>query len=319
MRSMWKASPVFIAIILVEIFVSNYRHKKVYSWRETITNFYLSFTNAGLDLLIRGFYLLVLLFFYRLHFFTIENPLLYWCCLLILVDFQFYWLHRMEHYCRIFWAVHVTHHSSEHMNMTVAFRSSVLQPLYRFIFFIPITILGFQPLDILLLYSLTQFWSLFVHTELIGKLGWFEYLFVTPSHHRVHHASNAIYLDRNLGMVLIIWDRMFGTFQPELPKEEYQPIRYGLTKPLENKNAITIIFHEWINIWNDIRRKDISLKNRIRYLFMPPGWSHDGSRKTSMELRMKEKYSNSKVPEDNQEKNEYDFHLLASANLDNTK
>ena len=282
---MWEESWIYILIIGVEIFLSNYHHKKVYTWKETLTNFYLSLLNGGMDLLVRGLYLLVLTFIHKYAFFTIDQPVLYWLTLLILLDFQFYWLHRMEHFCRLFWAVHVTHHSSEEMNVTVGFRSSVFQPLYRFVFFIPLAFLGFKPLDLLVVYSLMQFWTIFVHTEFIGKLGFLEYFMVTPSHHRVHHASNVLYLDKNMGMMFIVWDRLFGTFQQELPASEYEPIRYGLTTRIKKRNPVTVIFHEWSEILRDLRRKDISWKQKLQYLFRPPGWSHDGSRLTSEQLR----------------------------------
>jgi len=138
------------------------------------------------------------------------------------------------------------------------------------------------------MYSATQIWGIFVHTELIRKMGWLEYILITPSHHRVHHASNAKYLDKNMGMFLVIWDKMFGTFQPELPAEEYQPIKYGLTKNLENPNAATIVFHEWVAIFKDVFQKNISFRERWNYLFGPPGWSHDGSRLTSEQMRVAE-------------------------------
>jgi hypothetical protein len=127
-----------------------------------------------------------------------------------------------------------------------------------------------------------------VHTKLIDKMGWLEYIFVTPSHHRVHHASNPKYLDKNMGMFLIIWDKMFGTFQPELSDKTYQPIQYGLTQPLEKESWNNIIFHEWKSICSDLKRKDIGWRQKIHYLFGPPGWSHDGSRLTSEEMREKE-------------------------------
>jgi hypothetical protein len=111
---------------------------------------------------------------------------------------------------------------------------------------------------------------------------------VTPSHHRVHHASNPKYLDRNLGMLLIIWDKLFGTFQPELPAREYAPIKYGLTRPLEKETPVTIVFHEWNSIWKDVFSAKISWRDRWRYLFGPPGWSHDGSRMTSEDMRQNE-------------------------------
>jgi sterol desaturase/sphingolipid hydroxylase (fatty acid hydroxylase superfamily) len=171
------------------------------------------------------------------------------------------------------------------MNFTVGFRSSVFQPLYRFIYFIPLAFLGFKPLDIVFMYSATQIWGIFVHTELIGKMGWLEYILVTPSHHRVHHASNPKYLDKNMGMFLIVWDQLFGTFQPELTEEEYQPRKYGLTKPLEDQGPVNVIFHEWNEIGKDLARKDIGWKEKWHYLFGPPGWSHDGSRLTSEQMR----------------------------------
>jgi hypothetical protein len=135
------------------------------------------------------------------------------------------------------------------------------------------------------MYSATQIWGIFVHTRMIKKMGWFEYVLITPSHHRVHHASNPKYLDKNMGMFLVIWDKMFGTFQPELSESAYQSIKYGLTKNIEKPNAITIVFHEWKQMWKDVFQKNITLRQRIGYLFGPPGWSHDGSRLTSEELR----------------------------------
>jgi sterol desaturase/sphingolipid hydroxylase (fatty acid hydroxylase superfamily) len=285
---MLRSTPFFILVIALEIFLSNYHHKKLYNWKETATNFSLSLFNGGLDLLIRGSYLLVLSYAWDNRFTAINNSIVYWLTLVLSIDFVMYWLHRLEHYCRLFWAVHVTHHSAEHMNASVEFRSSLFQPLYRFIFFIPLAMLGFTPIDIFFTYSLMQTWGLFVHTEIIRRLGVLEYFMVTPSHHRVHHACNVKYLDKNMGFFFIIWDKMFGTFQRELTAEEYEPIRYGLTKPLENTGPVNVIFHEWVSIWKDIMRKDIGWKARFGYLFRPPGWSHDGSRQTSEELRAKE-------------------------------
>src|SRR5690606_22644075 len=139
------------------------------------------------------------------------------------------------------------HHSSSHYNISVGFRSAVLEPLYGYLFFIPIAFFGFQPADIFFMFALTQIWGVLTHTEKVRKLGWLEYILVTPSHHRVHHASNPLYLDKNMGGVLIIWDKLFGTFQQELPAQSYQPIRYGLTSPLQNPGFGNIIFHEWKN------------------------------------------------------------------------
>jgi sterol desaturase/sphingolipid hydroxylase (fatty acid hydroxylase superfamily) len=282
------STPVYLIIIGVEILLSNYHHRKLYSWKDSVANVYLMLLNGSIDLIFRVFYLLVLGFVYEHRWISFTNPFAYWFLLLLGEDFLYYWLHRFDHEIRLFWAVHVTHHSSNHMNFTVGFRSSVFQPLYRFIYFIPLAWFGFKPIDILFVYSATQIWGIFVHTELIDKMGWLEYIFVTPSHHRVHHASNPKYLDRNLGMFLIVWDQLFGTFQRELPDAAYQPKKYGLTTPLVQKTPVTIIFHEWQSIWKDVTRNDIRWKDRWKYIFGSPGWSHDGSRMTSAELRQLE-------------------------------
>ena len=282
------STPLYIIIIGAEVLLSNYRHHRLYSWKDTLTNIFLMLANGSIDLLFRGVYLLVLFQCYKHHWISVTNAFSYWFLLVLAEDFLYYWLHRWDHEIRFFWAVHVTHHSSEYMNFTVGFRSSVFQPLYRFVYFIPLALLGFRPLDIIFIYSATQIWGIFVHTELIHKMGWLEHILVTPSHHRVHHASNPKYLDKNMGMFLIIWDQLFGTFQPELPDEEYQPRKYGLTKPLEKTGLSSVIFHEWRQICIDLLRRDIGWKEKWNYLFGPPGWSHDGSRMTSEEMRKAE-------------------------------
>ena len=277
-------TPIYILVIGIEVLLSHFHLKKYYSIKETLMNVYLCLLNGGIDLLFRAIYLVVLLWFYKFHVVNFSfNPWLYWILLFILEDIAFYVEHRVDHYCRIFWAVHVTHHSSEEFNLTTGFRSSVLQPIYRFVYFIPLVLLGFQPIDIVFMYSLTQIYGILVHTQYINKMPrWFEAVFVSPSHHRVHHASNILYLDKNMGMVLIIWDRLFGTFQQELQEE---PVKYGLTKQLDNPHhPAKIIFHEWMDLGTDLKKK-VSLITKIKYLFMPPGWSHDGSTKTAKQLR----------------------------------
>lgn len=278
------STPLFIILIGTEILLNNWQHKKYYSLKETLWNIYLTILNAGLDILLRWvFYISVLMWCYNHHFIKIEIAWLYWFALFILEDFVFYIEHRVDHYCRIFWAVHVTHHSSEEFNLTTGFRSSAFQPVYRFIYFIPLAFLGFHPLDIVFMYSITQTYGILVHTQYINKMPrWFELFFVSPSHHRVHHASNIIYLDKNMGMCLIIWDKLFGTFQEELKEE---PVKYGLTKKVDGwKNPIKIVFHEWQNIATDISQK-LPLKTKLKYLLMPPGWSHNGVTKTARQMR----------------------------------
>lgn len=274
--------PVYCIVIGAEILLSHLHDRHLYSAKGIFSNIYLTGVNIALDVLVRGLCLFVLDFFYTHRFGSwVGNKALYWAVLVVAEDFLYYWLHRVDHHCRLFWAVHVTHHSSEEFNFTVGFRSSVFQPLYRFLYFVPLALMGFRPLDILLIYSITQSFGVLVHTQSVGKLGWLEYVFVTPSHHRVHHASNVQYLDRNMGMLLIVWDKLFGTFQPELAEV---PVRYGLTRPLRTAHPLKMIFHEWQAIAGDLK-KSCALREKWRYVLGPPGWSHDGSRKTSRELR----------------------------------
>ena len=276
--------PLYVLLIGAEIIMSNWKGNKYYTFKDTLQNVYLTISNGALDLVLRSlFYVSVLMWSYQHHFFTVENIFLYWLLLFLLEDFAFYFEHRIDHYCRLLWAVHVTHHSSEEFNLTTGFRSSVFQPVYRFIYFVPIALMGFHPLDIVFMYSITQTYGILVHTKYIKQMPrWFETVFVSPSHHRVHHASNIRYLDKNMGMCLIIWDKIFGTFQQEIASD---PVKYGLTKLVENdNNPVNVVFHEWKNLGKDLRKK-ISFSNRLRYIFMPPGWSHDGSSKTARQLR----------------------------------
>lgn len=277
-------TPIYILVIGAEIILSNLHLKKYYTLKDTLMNVYLCILNGGIDLLFRAVYLVILVVVFQFHFINwSSNSAWYWFLLFIFEDFAFYFEHRVDHFCRFFWAVHVTHHSSEEFNLTTGFRSSVLQPLYRFIYFIPLVLIGFKPLDIVFMYSLTQIYGILVHTQYINKMpAWFEAVFVSPAHHRVHHASNIRYLDKNLGMVLIIWDKIFGTFQEEVKGD---PVKYGLTTKLSQPYHLTnIIFHEFKNLWHDLKR-NVPLSVKIKYMFMPPGWSHDGSTKTARQLR----------------------------------
>lgn len=278
-------SGTFLTLIVgVELLLSHLNLKRYYSLKDTLLNIFFCTANMGIDVLFRVLYVPVLYFFYTFHWVEgIDNPWVYWVLLFVLEDLMFYLEHYMDHYCRLFWAVHVTHHSSAYFNLSTGFRSSVFQPLYRFIYFIPLAVLGFKPLDILFMYSATQIYGILLHTQWVKKMpAWFELVFVSPSHHRVHHGSNVLYLDKNMGMALIIWDKMFGTFQEELPEE---PVRYGLkTPPKHPGHPIGMIFDEWISL-GTVLKSDIGWKNKLKYLFMPPGWSHDGSSKTAKQMQ----------------------------------
>lgn len=280
------SAPLQASLILLEIYFSAKQHRKFYSVKDTFTNLYLMSLNLGLDrILLLILTTPVLTWFYEHRLAEISNPIVYWLTLLLIEDFMFYWEHYFDHRVRLLWAVHATHHSSDKYNLSTGFRSSVFQPVYRFLYFIPVALSGFNALDIMFMYSLTQIYGILIHTQYIDKMGFLEYFMATPSHHRVHHASNIKYLDKNMGMVLIIWDKLFGTFQPELPDKEYEPIRYGLTKKLDDEGPVNIVFHEWNALFSDLK-KPLPFITKLKYLFMPPGWSHDGSSKTSEELQL---------------------------------
>jgi sterol desaturase/sphingolipid hydroxylase (fatty acid hydroxylase superfamily) len=276
--------PIYFVFIVAEIVVGKKKNKDNYNLKDSIVSIVLGVFGVLLDLALK-FITLFVLNWCNDHAMIEPNlqikvPITAWFIVFISQDFCFYWLHRSEHYNRVLWAVHSNHHSSEKYNFTVALRSSVLQPFYRFIFYIPIAFIGFDGLSIMFIYAVNQFYQFFLHTELIGKFPkWYENIFVTPSHHRVHHASNIKYLDKNMGQVLIIWDKLFGTFQ-----EEDEKPQYGLTSSLETYNPIKVVFNEWVKIKKDLSKPG-PVKQKLNYLIKAPGWSHDGSSKTTHELR----------------------------------
>ena len=278
------STPIYIILITLEVILSNYQKRNYYSIKETLINIWLNIANASLGLAVKGMTLVFMLWIGQFQILYVSNPYLYWILLFFMVDLSFYFEHRCEHFSRVLWAVHVTHHSSQEYNLTTGFRSSVFRPFVNFWFFIPWVLLGFNPLDILLMDAICQIYGIMVHTQYVRKMPkWFETFFVTPSHHRVHHATNLVYLDKNMGMVLIVWDILFGTFQDELESEKAV---FGLTKnPAHPYHPIQIITHEWKALLKDITQSNIAFIDRIKYIVNPPGWSHDQSSKTAKELR----------------------------------
>lgn len=280
------STPFYAIMISIEVLLSNYQKRHYYSWKETLMNFWLNIANTLLGLSVRLGVLGILSWFIQYQVVHVSNPVFYWTLLFVGLDLCFYLEHRSEHYSRFLWAVHVTHHSSQEYNLTTGFRSSVFRPLVSFWFFIPLVLLGFHPLDILFMDALCQIYGILVHTQYVRKMpAWFESVLVSPSHHRVHHASNVIYLDKNMGMVLIIWDKLFGTFQHELDEEK---VIYGLTKnPDRPYHPIYIIMHEWIQLFRDLRKRNTTFSDKVKYILYPPGWSHDGTTQTARQMREK--------------------------------
>lgn len=205
-----------------------------------------------------------------------------WGLLFFLDDFIYYWFHRLNHQVRIMWAGHVSHHSAVKMNFATALRQGVGERLHKYIFWLPLPLLGFDPLMIFTMMSWNLFYQYWLHTELIGRLPvWCEFVFNTPSHHRVHHASNIAYLDCNHGGVLIVWDKLFGTFAKEMDNEK---IEYGLTQNISSLEPLYVATHEYRAIMDDVVGTD-RFKDKLAYLFLAPGWRHDGEDKRSKILR----------------------------------
>lgn len=273
---------LLVVLTVCEMWFSYRENRKYYEKRDTLTNIYLTTLAFLLNLVVNGSTFFILNFTYQYRLFTINNAIVYWFVLVVVQDFLYWALHYTGHYCRLFWAIHVTHHSSEHFNFTTGFRSTVFEPLYRVFFYLPLALMGFNAVDILYAYLITQLYGNMVHTQYkIPLPKWYGWIFVTPAHHRVHHASNIPYLDKNMGMVLIIWDRMFGTFRDEdLP----EPVKFGLTKQPDNTGPVNILFHEWKALLSDVKKAP-TLKNKIQYFLNPPGWSHDGSTQTARVLQ----------------------------------
>ncbi|HYK77584.1 MAG TPA: sterol desaturase family protein [Daejeonella sp.] len=279
---------LLVILTLAEMYFSYRENRQYYKKRDTLNNIYLASMAFLTNLMVKGSTFFILDYFYQFRFFEIQNIALYWIVLVIAQDFLYWLLHYIGHVCRFFWAIHVTHHSSEQFNITTGFRSTVFEPLYRVFFYIPLALMGFTALDILYAYLITQLYGNLVHTQLDIKLPkWYQWIFVTPAHHRVHHASNLPYLDKNMGMVFIIWDRIFGTFQDEnLP----EPTKYGLTTQPENMGPVNIIFHEWAALLKDMK-KTPNWISKLKYAFSPPGWSHDGSTQTARVMQRELKKS----------------------------
>lgn len=262
--------PIFFILIGVELLVERFTHQKLYRLPDAIANLSCGITSQLSGLFLRIFSIgIYQVLFEHFAFFTLERNWLYWLALFLLVDLAYYWAHRMSHEVNLFWGGHVVHHQSEDYNLSVALRQSSLQVVWTFAFSLPIAFLGFETLDFVLISAFNTLYQFWIHTETINKMGWFEYVFNTPSHHRVHHGRNPKYIDKNHAGTLIIWDKMFGTFQPE----EERPT-YGITKPINSWNAVWANFSHYAEMGKDLKRIPV-WSDKIRYLFKKPGWLPD--------------------------------------------
>ncbi|TGY90568.1 sterol desaturase family protein [Marinicauda algicola] len=274
------AIPVFVALIIAEMIYARVTGRAQFEPGDTAASLVMGFGNvvSGIAL---GF-VSIAWFVFLERFALLEIGYAWWAFVLafVLDDFVYYWSHRFAHTVRWWWADHVVHHSSQHYNLSTALRQPWLSPLtLKFIFFGSwLVLIGFPPAMVAFVGALNLVYQFWIHTEVVGKLpAPIEAVMNTPSHHRVHHATNPRYLDRNYAGVFIVWDRMFGTFEPE---REDEPCRYGIVKNLGTHNPWVISMHEWWGIIKDVRSAK-TLREALGYWLGPPGWSPDGSRDSS--------------------------------------
>lgn len=260
-------APIVLAMIFAELLISNWQNKRYYKHEDTFCTIGLLTGNIIVAFSIKG---LVLAFhFYLYQFKIIELASLIplwamWVLTFIMIDFVFYIYHRMSHRVRFLWAIHISHHSSEEMNFAVSFRQAWFGPISKIPFFMVLPLLGFDPTIVAVTGVISTLWGIVGHTQVIGKLGPLEWIFNTPSHHRVHHGSNAQYIDKNYGNLFIIWDRIFGTFE-----QEEEPVKFGLVNNVNTFNPAKITFMAWLSIINDIKNRNNS-GDIFNIIFGPP-------------------------------------------------
>ena len=292
--------PIFLILIMVEISYGAWKNDLKHSYMDTISSLSSGFTNLMVDILGLGIIIFSYPFFYeRLKVIELEESIFLYFIAFVCVDFASYCHHRLKHSINIFWNMHVIHHSSEEFNLACALRQSITNNLgIGILFLVPAALLGVPPKMISVLGPLHLFGQFWYHTRHIGKLGWLEYILVTPSQHRVHHAINKEYIDKNLAAIFCIWDRAFGTFQEEL---DDVPCVYGTLKPVRTWNPILINFqHLWFltqDAWYTS-----SIKDKFKIWFMPTGWRPKDVVKTIPRSKVENVF--------NQEKYKFEYTLI---------
>ena len=260
-------APIILALIFIEALISNLQKASYYKKEDSLCTVGLLTGNILMVFAVKGLTLALHFYLYQFRLFDLASmiPLwAMWALTFILIDLVFYIYHRISHRSRFLWAIHMSHHSSEEMNFAVSFRQAWLGPVSKIPFFILLPLIGLDPTIIAVAGVISTLWGIFGHTQAIGKLGPIEWIFNTPSHHRVHHGANEQYIDKNYGNLLIIWDRMFGTFEPEKAN-----VRYGLVKNVNTFNPIKITLMEWSSIFKDMSKAP-NLKDSFNIFFGPP-------------------------------------------------
>jgi sterol desaturase/sphingolipid hydroxylase (fatty acid hydroxylase superfamily) len=259
--------PVFLACIAWEAWYWNKRRPGMYTWTDTLSNAGLALMHQASDAVAWALVIGIYYFVYQYRVFDLPASAWTIAALFLAQDFFYYFFHRASHRIRWMWASHVTHHSSERLNLSTAFRQSLTYPISgMWLFWLPLAWLGFEPKNIIAVVAINLAFQFFVHTQAIGKLGWIEQIFNTPSHHRVHHARNAKYIDRNYAGVLIVWDKLFGSFVEEDPAV---PCEYGIVGQIDSHNPIKLTFHEWLDMLRDASRAH-GIRHAFAQMFGPP-------------------------------------------------
>lgn len=260
------AIPAFIGLLLLEAVLDAIMRRHLYELKDAASSLAMGTGNVILGLgaktMILGVYTVV----HRFAIFPIGHQWWAWVLLFFTEDFTYYVFHRTSHECRLFWASHVVHHSSQRYNLGTALRQTWTGSFMSFVFWLWLPLVGFDPIMVMTMQAISLLYQFWIHTEFIHSLGPLELVLNTPAHHRVHHASNGRYIDRNHAGVLIIWDRLFGTFEPEDMQD--RPV-YGLTTNINTYNPFRIAFHEWIDIWRDVRHAR-TLRGKFDMIFGRP-------------------------------------------------
>jgi sterol desaturase/sphingolipid hydroxylase (fatty acid hydroxylase superfamily) len=271
------AIPGFIALLILEAVLAARMRQDLYEIKDTAASLTMGIGNVIVALATKAIAFSAFSLVYRFAPHQLGFAWWVWGAGLFADEFSYYWFHRTSHGCRLFWASHVVHHSSQRYNLGTALRQTWTGGFTSFFFWLWKPLAGFHPIMVLTLQSISLLYQFWIHTEIIRSLGPLEWVLNTPAHHRVHHASNPRYIDRNHGGTLIIWDRLFGTYEPE---DMQDPPIYGLTRNIGTYNPLRIAFHEWIDIARDLRSAS-GFTERLRAVFGPPGWRPAASRKTA--------------------------------------
>jgi sterol desaturase/sphingolipid hydroxylase (fatty acid hydroxylase superfamily) len=237
---------LYAAAVTFEVFHDRKHQLKLYNFKDSLLNISLGSLAVLNRVIFEGLWLGFWIYLTQFSLWSIPNNALTWIILFLVNEFVYYWFHRLSHEWRILWAIHVNHHSSQLFNFTTAARLPFLNIIVHIIFWTPLIFLGFDPFMVFAISNIGFLFGVFQHTKLIGHLGWMEFWFNTPRNHQIHHASNPDYINHNYGNVLIIFDRLFGTF---IEEKHENPIIYGITKNISSNNPIKVIFHEWVDMF----------------------------------------------------------------------